>query len=125
MVQGAPSATPALAAEGSAAPVTVAKRDWVAWYEDLDERERREIRDRLLTMTPDDVREDAEARTFFFFHVDDLVEEAPPGTRRLTELHNIVSTLRGREGSADDRRKAVHFMLAEYQAYLRDNPFVA
>ncbi len=99
------------------------KRDWVAWYEGLDDCECREIRNRLVLASPDDVREDAELRHFFLFHVDDLAHDAPPGTRRLQEFFHVVMTLRGREELAGERRKAVAFLLAEYQNYLRDNPF--
>lgn len=99
------------------------KRDWVAWYEDLSERERRALRDRLMMASPDEVKAEDELRYFFLFHLDDLAHEQPPGTRRLLEFHHVVMTLRGREDMAEERRKAVQYLLAEYQHYLRDNPF--
>lgn len=111
-------------------PVVVAraapeKRDWVDWYGELDERERREYRERIVLATPDEVKADPELRHFFLFHVEDLVHDSPPGTRRLQEFWHVVMTIRGREELAEDRRKAVAFLLAEYQNYLRDNPFNA
>lgn len=128
MTNSAPAAS-TVAAEAEEAPtvqVVAHGRDWVDWYEELTPQERREIRARLLTMTPEEVKADPDVRNFFLFHVDDLVDEGPPGTRRLTELHSIVMTLRGRDDPAlvEQRRKAVAFLLAEYQGYLRDNPFV-
>ncbi|MHB8605545.1 MAG: hypothetical protein ACYDCK_09860 [Thermoplasmatota archaeon] len=98
-----------------------AARDWIAWYDELDSRERREIRDRIAVASPDDVRADPELRHFFLFHVDDLVADEHPGTRRLAELHHVVSTLRGSEEPerVEARRKAVQFMLAEYQNVVR------
>lgn len=114
------SATP----EEDAGPEAVGEnRDWVAWYDDLAVPERRELRARILTATPDEVKADDELRYFFIFHVDDLAADQPPGTRRLIGLYEIVNTLRGRQGVDEDRRKAVHFLLAEYQAWLRDNPW--
>lgn len=104
-------------------PSATAKRDWVEWYEGLSESERKGIRDRLVLGTPDEVRADDELRHFFLFHVDDLAADEPPGTRRLREFYHVVMTLRGREELAGERRKAVAFLLAEYQHYLRDNPF--
>lgn len=101
-----------------------AKRDWVAWYEELDQAERREIRARLLTASYDEVKADPELRQFFFFHSEEIAGEEA-GTERLAELHNILQHLRG-SGDADvaeKRRKAVHFLLAEYQRVLRDNPW--
>ena len=104
--------------------VAAAKRDWVAWYDELNEWERQEIRGRLLTASYDEVKADAELRQFFFFHSEEVAGEEP-GTERLAELHNILSHLRGSEDAdvAEKRRKAVHFLLAEYQKYLRDNPW--
>lgn len=100
------------------------KRDWVAWYDELDEWERKEIRARLLTASYDEVKADPELRQFFFFHSEEVAGEEP-GTDRLAELHGILSHLRGSEDPdvAEKRRKAVHFLLAEYQKYLRDNPW--
>jgi hypothetical protein len=100
------------------------KRDWVAWYDELDERERREIRARLLTASYDEVKNDADLRQFFFFHSEEVAGEEP-GTERLAELHGILTHLRGSDDPdvAEQRRKAVHFLLAEYQRYLRDNPW--
>ena len=99
-------------------------RDWVAWYDELEEMERREIRGRLLTAAYDEVKEDPELRQFFFFHSEEIAGEEP-GTERLAELHGILSHLRGSADAevAERRRKAVHFLLAEYQKVLRDNPW--
>jgi hypothetical protein len=101
-----------------------AKRDWVAWYEELDPAERREIRARLLTASYDEVKADPELRQFFFFHSEEIAGEEA-GTERLAELHNILQHLRGSDDPevAEKRRKAVHFLLAEYQRVLRDNPW--
>lgn len=101
------------------------QRDWVEWYGGLEDAERREIRDRIVLASYEEVREDADLRQFFLFHVEDIVHEAPPGTRTLRELFHVVMTLRGRDDVAADRRKAVAFLLAEYQHYLRDNSFVS
>lgn len=100
-------------------------RDWVAWYDELAQAERREIRARLLDATYDEVKADAELRNFFFFHSEDVASERPPGSERLAELHGILMHLRGAEDPelAEKRRKAVAFLLAEYQRYLRDNPW--
>jgi hypothetical protein len=100
------------------------KRDWVAWYEELDPAERREIRARLLTASYDEVKADAELRQFFFFHSEEVAGEEA-GSERLAELHSILQHLRGSEDPdvAEKRRKAVHFLLAEYQRVLRDNPW--
>jgi hypothetical protein len=100
-------------------------RDWVEWYEGLAAPERQELRSRLLTATYDEVKEDAELRNYFFFHSDDVVAEMPPGCERLAELHKVVQLLRGAQEPllAEKRRKAVAFLLAEYQRYLRDNPW--
>jgi hypothetical protein len=100
-------------------------RDWVAWYEELQEDERREIRGRLLTAPYDEVKADADLRNFFFFHMEDIVEEAPPGSDRLRQLHTVVQSLRGATDpeQAETRRKAMAFLLAEYQKHLRDNPW--
>lgn len=119
---GDASAAGPVAVSASATPE---KRDWVAWYEDLSEGERRELRGRIVLANPDEVKADAEMRHFFLFHVEDLVHESPPGTRRLQEFFHVVMTIRGREELAEDRRKAVAYLLAEYQHYLRDNPFTA
>jgi hypothetical protein len=101
-----------------------AKRDWVAWYDELDQAERREIRARLLSASYDEVKADPELRQFFFFHSEEIAGEEA-GTERLAELHNILQHLRGSEDAdvAEKRRKAVHFLLAEYQRVLRDNPW--
>lgn len=100
-------------------------RDWVEWYETLDAAQRRELRDRLVGASYDDVKEDADLRQFFFFHMEDLVDEAPPGVERLQELHGIVQMLRGAAEPelVEKRRKAMAFLLAEYQRFLRDNPW--
>jgi len=102
-------------------------RDWEGWYEALTPSERRRIRDRLLLAGYEEVRDDPQLRFFFLFHASDLAEEAPPGTARLRELHAIVATLQGRADPdlVAARRKAAAFLLAEYQAYLRDNPWAA
>lgn len=104
----------------------VQKRDWVAWYEELSEGERREIRNRLLTAPYDDVKADPELARFFFFHCEDVAGEEP-GTERLAELLAVLNHLRGSDDPeiVENRRKAVHFLLAEYQRYLRDNPWSA
>jgi hypothetical protein len=101
-------------------------RDWVAWYEDLSGAERRELRDRLLTATYDEVKLDADLRNFFLFHSGDVVAEMPPGSGRLVELHNVVQLLRGatEPDAVEKRRKAVAFLLGEYQRYVRDNPWM-
>lgn len=100
-------------------------RDWVAWYEDLQPHERREIRDRLVLAPYEDVKADPELRQFFFFHMEDLVDESPPGVDRLRELHGVVQLLRGADEPelVERRRKAMAFLLAEYQRFLRDNPW--
>lgn len=101
------------------------KRDWVAWYEELVDEERREIRNRLLDAPYDTVKADAELRQFFFFHSEDVVAESPPGSERLTQLHAVLQAMRGRDDPdlPEKRRKAVGFLLAEYQRFLRDNPW--
>lgn len=100
------------------------KRDWVAWYDDLAEAERREIRARLLTASYEEVKADAELRNFFFFHSEEIAGEEP-GTERLAELHTVLQHLRGSMDPdvGEKRRKAVHFLLGEYQRVLRDNPW--
>lgn len=100
-------------------------RDWVAWYEELAEGERREIRARLLTASYDEVKADAEMRQYFFFHSEDVAAERMPGSERIVELHAVLDRLRGLDAPdvAEQRRKAVAFLLAEYQRYLRDNPW--
>ncbi|GEM_PF-5087903 len=100
-------------------------RDWIAWYEDLAEAERREIRARLLTASYDEVKSDAELRNYFFFHSEDVAHERPPGGERVAEIHAVLSHLRGNDdpSTVEQRRKAVAFLLAEYQAFLRDNPW--
>lgn len=100
-------------------------RDWVAWYEELSEGERREIRARLLTASYDEVKGDADLRNYFFFHSEDLAQDQPPGAERVAEIHAVLSHLRGQEAPdvAEQRRKAVAFLLAEYQRFLRDNPW--
>ena len=102
-----------------------AARDWVAWYEELQDAERREMRARLLTAPYDEVKAEADLRQYFFFHMEDIVDEAPPGSDRLRELHKVVQTLRGATDAeqAETRRKAMAFLLAEYQKFLRDNPW--
>lgn len=102
-----------------------AARDWIEWYEALPQGERREIRARLLTASYDEVKADADLRQFFFFHSEDLADEMPPGSERIVELHTVLRHLRGAEGPdvANQRRKAVAFLLAEYQRWLRDNPW--
>ncbi|HEX2021831.1 MAG TPA: hypothetical protein VHH36_03910 [Candidatus Thermoplasmatota archaeon] len=101
------------------------KRDWVAWYEELQPGERRELRNRLVEAAYDDVKADAELRQFFFFHSEDLAHEQPPGADRLAQLHAILQAMRAEDGPevAEQRRKAVAFLLAEYQRFLRDNPW--
>jgi hypothetical protein len=99
--------------------------DWIEWYEGLSKEERKEIRDRLLHASYDDVKQDAELRNYFFFHSEDITAEAPPGADRLVELHSVVQMLRGATDPdlLEQRRKAVAFLLGEYQRYLRDNPW--
>lgn len=115
--------------QATSAPPTlekrVEKRDWVAWYEELSEGERREIRARLLSASYDDVKNDADLRQFFFFHSEDVAAESPPGAERVAELHNILQHMRGSDDPElpEKRRKAVAFLLAEYQRFLRDNPW--
>lgn len=117
------------ASSASAAPAALERpatqRDWVGWYGELSASERRALRDQLLTATYEEVKADADLRTYFFFHSEDLADEMPPGSERLAELHNIVHLLRGatEPEQAEKRRKAIHFLLAEYQRYLRDNPW--
>ena len=104
----------------------VDKRDWVAWYEELSEGERREMRNRLLDASYDEVKQDAELRNFFFFHSEDVASEAPPGSERVQQLHAILQAMRGAGEDPElpeKRRKAVAFLLAEYQRFLRDNPW--
>lgn len=115
----------AVTQQGAAARVD--KRDWVAWYDELAGVERREIRDRLLDAAYDEVKADPELRQFFFFHSEDLVAEGAPGTERLAQLHAMVAAMRGASDSesVEKRRKAVGFLLAEYQRWLRDNPWSA
>jgi|SRR5581483_6748393 len=100
-------------------------RDWIAWYEGLSEGERREIRARLLTATYDEVKAEPELRQFFFFHSEDVAADQPPGADRIVELHAVLERLRGFEGAdaPEQRRKAIAFLLAEYQRFLRDNPW--
>ncbi len=101
------------------------QRDWVEWYGELESTERRGLRDQLLSASYDEVKADAELRNYFLFHCEDLADDLPAGTDRLAELHTIVQLLRGATEPElqEKRRKAVAFMLAEYQAYLRDNPW--
>ncbi|MFA5860298.1 MAG: hypothetical protein WDA16_01250 [Candidatus Thermoplasmatota archaeon] len=101
--------------------------DWIMWYDELDAPDRREIRNRLLTAPYDEVKEDPELRNFFFFHSADIAAEMPPGSERLVELHGVVQMLRGAtdQGIMEQRRKAVAFLLGEYQRYLRDSPWLA
>lgn len=116
--------------QATASPVraerTADARDWVAWYDDLSPGERKEIRDRLLTAPYDDVKADPELRNFFFFHSEDVAAEMPPGAHRLVELHGVVQMLRGAADPEllEKRRKAVAFLLGEYQNFLRDNPWL-
>ena len=117
-----------LSAPARAVAVTAqreAARDWVAWYDELSEPERREIRGRLLSASYDEVKADAELRNYFFFHSEDVASDMPPGAERVAELHGILRHLRGAEAPdiAEQRRKAVAFLLAEYQRFLRDNPW--
>jgi hypothetical protein len=118
----ASTAQPAAQAERPAPRV-----DWVEWYEGLSADERREIRGRLLTASYDEVKDDAELRSFFFFHSEDVAAEMPPGSDRLVELHGVVQMLRGATDPdlLEQRRKAVAFLLGEYQRFLRDNPWVS
>ena len=115
--------------QATTVPPTLEKReksrDWVAWYDELSSRERKEIRDRLLHASYDEVKDDAELRNFFFFHSEDVASDIPPGAERLAELHGILTHLRGSTDPdvAEKRRKAVAFLLAEYQRFLRDNPW--
>lgn len=101
------------------------KRDWVAWYEALTEGERQEIRARLLTASYEEVKDDPDLRQFFFFHSEEIAGEEP-GTQRLAELHAVLQRLRGSNEAdvVEQRRKAVHFLLAEYQRVLRDSPWL-
>lgn len=103
----------------------VEARDWVAWFDELSELERREIRARLLSATYDEVKADTDLRNFFFFHVEDVAHEMPPGSERLCELHGILQMLRGatEPEAVERRRKAAGFLLGEYQRFLRDNPW--
>src|SRR5687767_13986547 len=98
----------------SAQPVAAVRdaaveRDWVAWYEDLQEAERREMRARILTAPYDEVKAEADLRQYFFFHMVDIVDYSPPGSDRLRELHNVVQTLRGATDpeQVETRRKAM------------------
>lgn len=118
----ASSVQPAAAAR-TEAPARV---DWVAWYDDLGSVERREIRNRLLTATYEEVKDDPELRNFFFFHSEDVAGEMPPGSERLVELHGVVQMLRGATDPdlLEQRRKAVAFLLGEYQRYIRDNAWM-
>lgn len=118
-------ATSALPATAAPRPLETT-RDWVEWYGELPDPARRELRARLLTASYDEVKGDAELRTYFLFHSEDLADEMPPGAERIAELHAIVQLLRGGEHpeQAEKRRKAVAFLLAEYQRFLRDNPWV-
>lgn len=105
---------------------TVEARDWVEWYEELQAGERRELRARLIEASYDGVKADPDLRNFFFFHMEDLVDEQPPGTARLCELHAIVQMLRGANDAEDieRRKKAMAFLLVEYQRFLRESPVV-
>ena len=51
----------------------------------------------------------------------------PPGAERLAELHRVVQLLRGAKEAdlVEKRRKAVAFLLGEYQRFVRDNPWLA
>ena len=68
---------------------------------------------------------EAELRQFFFFHSEDVAAEQPPGSDRIVELHAVLRRLRGQPETevGEQRRKAIAFLLAEYQCYLRDNPW--
>ena len=125
MLGGSVSATTLARDPAPTAAATPEKRDWVAWYEELSEGERREIRNRLLDASYDEVKGDAELRNFFFFHSEDVAHEQPPGAERLAELHTILAAMRGTDDPelATKRRKAIAFLLAEYQRFLRDNPW--
>lgn len=109
----------------AAAERRVEKRDWVAWYDGLATAERRELRNRLVDASYEDVKAEAELRQFFFFHSEDVVAEGPPGSERLQQLHTILQAMRGAEEpeAVEKRRKALGFLLAEYQRFLRDNPW--
>ncbi|HWG91866.1 MAG TPA: hypothetical protein VNZ52_13535 [Candidatus Thermoplasmatota archaeon] len=103
------------------------RRDWGAWYDALETSERRALRDRLLHAPFEEVRADPELRSFFLYHTQDLSEDAPPGSARLRELRHIVDVLlvRADPEGVEQRRKACAFLFAEYQAFLRDNPWAA
>lgn len=107
------------------APAREARVDWVEWYEALSKEERKELRDRLLQASYDEVKADPELRNYFFFHSEDITGEKPPGADRMIELHGVVQMLRGATDAnlLEQRRKAVAFLLGEYQRYLRDNPW--
>ena len=79
-----------------------AARDWVAWFDELTDAQRSDLRARLLTASYDEVKSDAELRNYFFFHTDDVVAEMPPGSERLAELHSVVQRLRGSVGQIDN-----------------------
>lgn len=109
-----------------ATPVAAA-RDWATWYEELAPSDRRSLRNRALTASYEEVRDDTELRTYFLLFAEELADERGPGTARIGQLQAIVSALRGRADAegAEQRRKAAAFLLAEFQAYLRDYPWVA
>src|SRR5438552_2394320 len=115
----------ATSAQRAAQTRSAEARDWVDWYDSLSTAERQELRARLLDAGYDDVKSDADLRNYFFFHVDDVVAEMPPGSERLAELHTVVQRLRGAHEPelVEKRRKAVAFLLGEYQRFLRDNPW--
>lgn len=102
------------------------KRDWIAWYEELAEAERRALRDRIVDAAYDDVKADAELRQYFFFHSEDVAADLPPGADRIAQLHSLLQAMRTGGDDPDlpeKRRKAVGFLLAEFQRFLRDNPW--
>ncbi len=107
-------------AQREVAPVA---RDWVQWYEDLERDERESLRHRLVDADIEKLRADTESRTFFLFHVEDLLADEVPGTRRMGELHHVVMALRGASEpeQVEQRRRAVSSLLASYQEYLRAN----
>lgn len=106
---------------------TLEERDWGEWFEELSPGERRSLRNRALTAPYDEVRDDAELRHYFLFTAEDLATARAPGTDRIRELHTIIETLKGRSDPdvVQQRRKAAAFLLAEFQAFLRDNPWVS
>ncbi len=103
-----------------------ANRDWVRWYEELDDDERRLMRERLIDSGVDDVREDPERRMFFLFHVEDLIADVAPGTRALGEHHHVVMALRGANepDRVAQRKAAVARMFDAYRDCILANPWL-